>query len=493
MVVGVLIDTLLVRSLLIPGLVSIFGEWSWWPGRRDRAAAPPRAARRRRARTAAGDEAAADRAHAGDARHAGRADHAARGQGALHAAPGRVSAGAAPRARPRRAFGLEEFVARVARARGRRAGRGARRRPRGARDARRARRRDDDGVRSAVSSARTHAPLIGRRAGGRALRARRRPVPDDFLDAHAASALTSRSTPAGPRSCARTWPRVAPQRARRDEHLAGREPRGDRAAVLLASEAIQANGDGGRGGARTASRAARRRAARAAWPRRRAGAGRPPSRGSETAQATAAAAGAESPPLGASRPRAPARRARHRRAARPCAWPLEKERTTTRLASSPTRPAALSAGLGELAQRLVDDHRRVLRPAARTRRSGARARGRRRLVSAGEVSTTVAASPAGASGGTGTARGRRPRRRGPAAAASPASRASTSPRAGRSARSSSPAPWPSATCSGASPKRAATASRAGRDVRVGVERAAQREGRGVDGLGVRRLEPARRR
>ncbi|HYI19476.1 MAG TPA: MMPL family transporter [Solirubrobacteraceae bacterium] len=34
MVVGVLIDTLLVRSLLIPGLVSIFGEWSWWPGRR---------------------------------------------------------------------------------------------------------------------------------------------------------------------------------------------------------------------------------------------------------------------------------------------------------------------------------------------------------------------------------------------------------------------------------------------------------------------------
>jgi RND superfamily putative drug exporter len=34
MVIGVLIDTLLVRSLLIPGLVSIFGEKSWWPGRR---------------------------------------------------------------------------------------------------------------------------------------------------------------------------------------------------------------------------------------------------------------------------------------------------------------------------------------------------------------------------------------------------------------------------------------------------------------------------
>ena len=38
MVIGVLIDTLLVRSLLIPGLISIFGEKSWWPGRR---VAPP--------------------------------------------------------------------------------------------------------------------------------------------------------------------------------------------------------------------------------------------------------------------------------------------------------------------------------------------------------------------------------------------------------------------------------------------------------------------
>ena len=34
MVIGVLIDTLLVRSLLIPGLISLFGEKSWWPGRR---------------------------------------------------------------------------------------------------------------------------------------------------------------------------------------------------------------------------------------------------------------------------------------------------------------------------------------------------------------------------------------------------------------------------------------------------------------------------
>jgi RND superfamily putative drug exporter len=41
MVIGVLIDALLVRSLLIPGLISLVGERSWWPGRR---VDPPRAA-----------------------------------------------------------------------------------------------------------------------------------------------------------------------------------------------------------------------------------------------------------------------------------------------------------------------------------------------------------------------------------------------------------------------------------------------------------------
>lgn len=34
MVVGVLVDALIVRSILIPGLVSLFGEKSFWPGRR---------------------------------------------------------------------------------------------------------------------------------------------------------------------------------------------------------------------------------------------------------------------------------------------------------------------------------------------------------------------------------------------------------------------------------------------------------------------------
>ena len=34
MAVGVLIDTFIVRSLLVPALTSLFGELSWWPGRR---------------------------------------------------------------------------------------------------------------------------------------------------------------------------------------------------------------------------------------------------------------------------------------------------------------------------------------------------------------------------------------------------------------------------------------------------------------------------
>ena len=41
MVVGVLVDALVVRSILIPGLISLFGEASWWPGRRVRPADYP--------------------------------------------------------------------------------------------------------------------------------------------------------------------------------------------------------------------------------------------------------------------------------------------------------------------------------------------------------------------------------------------------------------------------------------------------------------------
>ena len=36
MAVGVLIDTFIVRTLLVPALTSLFGERAWWPGRRVR-------------------------------------------------------------------------------------------------------------------------------------------------------------------------------------------------------------------------------------------------------------------------------------------------------------------------------------------------------------------------------------------------------------------------------------------------------------------------
>ena len=44
---GVLIDTLIVRSILVPALAAAFGEWSWWPSRRHGAPAPPAADRPR--------------------------------------------------------------------------------------------------------------------------------------------------------------------------------------------------------------------------------------------------------------------------------------------------------------------------------------------------------------------------------------------------------------------------------------------------------------
>jgi RND superfamily putative drug exporter len=36
MAVGVLVDTFVVRSYLIPSLIALFGRWSWWPSSRGR-------------------------------------------------------------------------------------------------------------------------------------------------------------------------------------------------------------------------------------------------------------------------------------------------------------------------------------------------------------------------------------------------------------------------------------------------------------------------
>ncbi len=35
--VGILLDTFVVRGLLVPGLVLILGKWNWWPGKLDKA------------------------------------------------------------------------------------------------------------------------------------------------------------------------------------------------------------------------------------------------------------------------------------------------------------------------------------------------------------------------------------------------------------------------------------------------------------------------
>ena len=99
MAVGVLVDTFIVRTLLVPALTSLFGERAWWPGRRVRRlstrefldlvggragpAALGRPARHRRG-----------------ARHALRAHHAARDARARRPAPARS---ARPRALRRRA------------------------------------------------------------------------------------------------------------------------------------------------------------------------------------------------------------------------------------------------------------------------------------------------------------------------------------------------------------------------------------------------------
>jgi RND superfamily putative drug exporter len=38
---GILMDTFLVRTLLVPSTAVLLGRWNWWPSRMGRKAAPP--------------------------------------------------------------------------------------------------------------------------------------------------------------------------------------------------------------------------------------------------------------------------------------------------------------------------------------------------------------------------------------------------------------------------------------------------------------------
>ena len=126
MAVGVLIDTFVVRTLLVPALTSLFGERAWWPGRRVRRLSTrefldlvggrtglPRSARPAR--------------HRRGPRHALRAHHAARDQRPRRPAPARPARpGALPAGRCR-ALRRPGVRASGRRARGRRRRRGRRR------------------------------------------------------------------------------------------------------------------------------------------------------------------------------------------------------------------------------------------------------------------------------------------------------------------------------------------------------------------------------
>ena len=304
-------------------------------GAAGRAAAAPRGARRR-GRAPGRRRGGGRPGRAGDARHALRADHAAGGQDALHAAAGRVPAGAHRRGRAtREPFGLDEFAARVARREGAA--------PEAALDDARAVLATLDELVDETTMAyvrgqlgEEYAPLFGapeeERASGAtspcsattSSTASRRQRADEPLDAR------------GPAQLRAHVAAVAPQRAGRDEHLAGGEPRGERRAVLALRRRRSTRTARRRARRGRACPRARRRAARAAWPRRRAGARRPPPRGRRPPRRRRRRPGRRARRWARAAPRAPAGRAR-RPARRPAiAWPLEKERTTTRLGSSPT-------------------------------------------------------------------------------------------------------------------------------------------------------------
>ena len=121
--VGVLIDTFIVRTLLVPALTSLFGERAWWPGPAGATAVDARVPRpRRRARRPAARRCPSR--HRRGTRHPLRAHHPARDARARRPAPARPAAIGALAAGRHRALRRRGVRAPGGRARGRRRPRG---------------------------------------------------------------------------------------------------------------------------------------------------------------------------------------------------------------------------------------------------------------------------------------------------------------------------------------------------------------------------------
>ena len=111
MAVGVLIDTFVVRSLLIPALTSLVGERAWWPGRRVRRLSTREMLERVAAAPACRARAAERATDAALSTLGERITPRERGELAAH-----LPRELRPRSAPRRAaerFGADEFVRRV--------------------------------------------------------------------------------------------------------------------------------------------------------------------------------------------------------------------------------------------------------------------------------------------------------------------------------------------------------------------------------------------
>ena len=317
------------------------------------------------------------------------------------------------------------------------------------------------------------------------------------------SAAISRSVAAASRSVTRTWrssPHCSPAAT-----LIRRRPRcSDRFAPDGASEDSHANGAavGGKESGVPCSAAASRSRSRAAAARRRAITASP----SSSAHAAAACAGALTENDGVRRSASPPARARSRCGSPAIACALEKVRKTSRFGQLGHQARGVLAGLGKSASassssthtRSPTRSQQRAHVLARDRRAGRvvgarerdRARVRRRRASASGPIAALARARRRVARRRGGELGQRtpagPRHEQLAAVGSSAAQASCS---------SSPAPWPTATCSGETPCRAASGSRTARAPGSGYAfmRAPQRERRGVDRLRVRRLVPGRAR